>query len=635
MITVQRSGAASVGVPGTPPTAGATTPVVDPILATITARFVDGPHFGFSDGLGAGLAPFAKRLAALGATDPTAVTPVEARTEALPSAAQTVPAPVADPGRLLEDMASWLHSPPPGIGGRERTLARAIDPTPVPAARSPIGTPLPRRDAIPPSVQVDTSALEGAGPMAAAIAAWMAGAPTVIDSAPPAAEIPSTATDSAPPEQGGHARGRARAAQSQDPDPTESVHAMAQLATPVVEIPVLRAPAEWTAADRPDASAVDAPALATRARAPVTPSHASDTPTPRAPVVQASLEQASLEQGDTDPEAASPAPEPIRTRTPAMTTRPRGPAATGTPSGGLLMPGRSRDADLRRIISSLGDALRSAASVAQDPLARATMPRASAPPAPRASASDPTAGQGTQAASDAADTAVPVVSIPTPALQAEARPDGRHADPQASADDTPAFVIPTMGEASSGVDDAGAASQTPAAGHVHAHDATPGLGDAAPTPMAQAAPAHAETVATPRIVERTVGEDLRSAHWAKAVASHLVELSHDQVDNATLRLSPEHLGPIEVHIHLQDNVVNLNFGATHADTRSTLEQALPTLREAFAGAGLSLGQATVQQEMRQGSQDRQVMAQGTVGAADELSVNSEVRRALSLVDEYA
>jgi len=65
--------------------------------------------------------------------------------------------------------------------------------------------------------------------------------------------------------------------------------------------------------------------------------------------------------------------------------------------------------------------------------------------------------------------------------------------------------------------------------------------------------------------------------------------------SATLRLSPEHLGPLEVRIAIREGETSLWFGAAHADTRHALEQALPRLREQFASAGLSLGQSSVSQ----------------------------------------
>ena len=81
-------------------------------------------------------------------------------------------------------------------------------------------------------------------------------------------------------------------------------------------------------------------------------------------------------------------------------------------------------------------------------------------------------------------------------------------------------------------------------------------------------------------------------------------------------------------------VVTLTFSAAHSDTRAALEQALPQLRDGFANAGLTLGQATVQQQMRQPSQNDTGAPKSDVVAADDVIGKSETRRVLSLVDEY-
>jgi hypothetical protein len=143
-------------------------------------------------------------------------------------------------------------------------------------------------------------------------------------------------------------------------------------------------------------------------------------------------------------------------------------------------------------------------------------------------------------------------------------------------------------------------------------------------------------VGNPKTPEtRTVGVDLRAGHWPRAIAAELVMLSNQKVESATLRLSPEHLGQIEVRIHLQQNVVHLSFGAAHPETRTALDQALPQLRDGFAQAGLTLGQATVEQQLRHESRNDAPAPKAAAAPADDLVVNSEARRALSLIDEYA
>jgi flagellar hook-length control protein FliK len=81
--------------------------------------------------------------------------------------------------------------------------------------------------------------------------------------------------------------------------------------------------------------------------------------------------------------------------------------------------------------------------------------------------------------------------------------------------------------------------------------------------------------------------------WAQELAGK-VNLMIDRGEQvATLRLSPEHLGPIEVRIAVREAEAVVWFGATQSDTRQAIEQALPRLRDMLAGAGIALGQSTV------------------------------------------
>ena len=52
----------------------------------------------------------------------------------------------------------------------------------------------------------------------------------------------------------------------------------------------------------------------------------------------------------------------------------------------------------------------------------------------------------------------------------------------------------------------------------------------------------------------------------------------NNIQSATLQVSPDHLGPVEVRIDVQSSQVNVSFTAAHPDTRSALEQSIPQLR---------------------------------------------------------
>jgi flagellar hook-length control protein FliK len=115
-------------------------------------------------------------------------------------------------------------------------------------------------------------------------------------------------------------------------------------------------------------------------------------------------------------------------------------------------------------------------------------------------------------------------------------------------------------------------------------------------------------------------------------------MAHQGVESASLKLSPEHLGPLEIHISVNAGDASVWFGAQQADTRAALEQALPHLREMFAAQGLTLADANVSREpprqQSNSSSGQGVAAISSVGSA-EGSVSAAIRARLGLVDTYA
>jgi flagellar hook-length control protein FliK len=138
------------------------------------------------------------------------------------------------------------------------------------------------------------------------------------------------------------------------------------------------------------------------------------------------------------------------------------------------------------------------------------------------------------------------------------------------------------------------------------------------------------------LVEATIAVPVANGGWPQAVAAQVHWFVSNDVQSATLRLSPEHLGPVEVRIDVHDSQVNVNFSAAHAETRVALEQTVPRLREIFAGSGLTLGQASVQQDPRPGSKPAATQVRPAFTAAQVVEpVAAATPQGLGLVDEYA
>jgi flagellar hook-length control protein FliK len=115
-------------------------------------------------------------------------------------------------------------------------------------------------------------------------------------------------------------------------------------------------------------------------------------------------------------------------------------------------------------------------------------------------------------------------------------------------------------------------------------------------------------------------------------------MTHKGLETGSLRVSPEHLGPVEVQISVRNGDASVWFGATHPDTRAALEQALPHLREMFASQGMTLTDSGVSREpprnQTRSQAPQSISAVSAVGSSD-VSTASAVRMNLGLVDTYA
>ncbi|NLC37126.1 MAG: flagellar hook-length control protein FliK, partial [Alcaligenaceae bacterium] len=140
-------------------------------------------------------------------------------------------------------------------------------------------------------------------------------------------------------------------------------------------------------------------------------------------------------------------------------------------------------------------------------------------------------------------------------------------------------------------------------------------------------PGQAPGLATPGAGIRA---PLGSPQWPTELGRQFISIA--QAPNnlgkiAELRLDPPELGPLRITINLNDNVAHAVFSSPHALVRQTVENALPQLQQMLEQAGISLGQANVndQHSSGQASQDpasqghQHALASGASEAAGELA----------------
>jgi flagellar hook-length control protein FliK len=139
-------------------------------------------------------------------------------------------------------------------------------------------------------------------------------------------------------------------------------------------------------------------------------------------------------------------------------------------------------------------------------------------------------------------------------------------------------------------------------------------------------------------VVRHVATPVNDSRWAAHVGQEVRILVERGVQGATLRLTPEHLGPVDVRIDIVNDKANVVFNAAQADTRAALTDAIPKLREMFAGAGLALGQADVRQDAPGGFASpgtRPPARDGVDPNREEAAVAAVSTLRVGMVDAYA
>lgn len=203
----------------------------------------------------------------------------------------------------------------------------------------------------------------------------------------------------------------------------------------------------------------------------------------------------------------------------------------------------------------------------QDAVALATNPAAGVTARPAAAmpaASTPTAGTVSDSAGRRADRTASVPRVQPPASFQPAAVDP--AAPKASAD--PAVVL----QASATVP-----VNTPPSHHTPA----PSMRGEVPTVPGAPVQLHAGAL------QDRIDTALR---WMAA----------GPLQTAQLRVDPEALGPITIHLRLDGDAASVVFGSNHESTRQALENSLAGLKDVLAANGLSLGQASVGSEQQSG-----------------------------------
>jgi flagellar hook-length control protein FliK len=132
-----------------------------------------------------------------------------------------------------------------------------------------------------------------------------------------------------------------------------------------------------------------------------------------------------------------------------------------------------------------------------------------------------------------------------------------------------------------------------------------------------------------------VPNNFYSNNWNDSVHQQVLLLRHNNIDNATLVLNPEHLGPIHVSIQIDaQSQTSIQFWSQNPDVRQALRDGLPNLSSLFQESGLELGSADVSSQQNSSSNNsnpRQNQANGQSNVTnDDLSIENQVNTSLTV-----
>ncbi len=89
---------------------------------------------------------------------------------------------------------------------------------------------------------------------------------------------------------------------------------------------------------------------------------------------------------------------------------------------------------------------------------------------------------------------------------------------------------------------------------------------------------------------------LGSELWQQQVSQNMLYFSRQGLQQAQLRLHPEELGSLNIHLKIEDNQAVMHFVSPHSHVRAAMESMMPVLRNALQESGIHLAQSSVGQE---------------------------------------
>jgi flagellar hook-length control protein FliK len=145
----------------------------------------------------------------------------------------------------------------------------------------------------------------------------------------------------------------------------------------------------------------------------------------------------------------------------------------------------------------------------------------------------------------------------------------------------------------------------------------------------------------------TIQSTFGTAQWDQEINQKVVWMVGGAEQSASLTLNPPDLGPLQVVVHVHNNMANATFISDNPEVRQALTDGLQSLRDMMSQSGLTLGQTNVSsgdtgrgQLSDQSRDNRNAMATNSTGQGSAISAVGALRASnlvasKGLVDTFA
>jgi flagellar hook-length control protein FliK len=138
----------------------------------------------------------------------------------------------------------------------------------------------------------------------------------------------------------------------------------------------------------------------------------------------------------------------------------------------------------------------------------------------------------------------------------------------------------------------------------------------------------------------TVSVPFGQPAWGQALGNQVVWALNQGLPAAALHLSPPELGPVSVHIRLDQDQASIAFSSPHVAVRDAIEAAMPRLRDMLGDQGIALVNVNVSQHGSSHARAQDYTPGNGRGAVDSredgVAMATPVRQAvLGVLDLYA